>query len=371
MIYLIYGGIVMSQADYSEKIRLLQAEAKKCGLRTAIVNYLTEAAANCPNQQLPNGLSVEDAADAIIKTSQIYTKARDAKLSLEEMRQMIAENIVNMDGEQAISYLTGLHVLFGNIGKERNPDPTPEQDQAELPCEQDKWDVQESNMSVEEQVDELVATMPRPDLGLVGDFIAGQEFQEAVFGNTNADVQPGSRKTPEKLTWEQNAIHATVMYAEAAQGNISTVQPHIDPGILTVSTGAYTDTMRVKLQLLNNEITEQEAYSAMNDIESAMAVGLAAALGIALAVGAIAGGLAIGAFLVSAGLILDGAVFVANLIALIGVGFGIELYEQLEWRIQDAYHKWKQKNWRRIKKAKQTISQGMTTVRNAIRRWFS
>lgn len=357
----------MNKTDYSEKIHLLQAEADKLGLRTAIVNYLTETADNCPGQNLPNGLSAEAAADAIIKTSRIYSEARDAQLSTEQMRSMIAENISDMTGEQAVQYLSGLHVLLGSIGKERNEALTPEMTEEQLAQQLNEKETMQPGMSIEEKVDELIDTMPRPDLDLLSDFVADQECQEAIHG----DAQTEEQKTLEKLTWEENAIRVAVVYSEAAQGKIKNIDGNIDPGMLAATTGAYTDSVRIKQQLQKGEITEQEAQTRLSDVESALAVGLAAALGIALAVGASVAGILIGKFLMSVGWTLDAATFVASLICLFGIGGGISLYEYLVWKIPEVYTEWKKKNWKKIKKAKQTVAKGMTTVRNAIGRLFS
>ncbi len=251
----------------------LAAETQKDGLKNAIVAHLDEIAAQQYDGKLPNGMSVECAAESIIKTAEGYINARDAQqaagieFTADEVRSKIAENLKNMTMEQAVAYLSHLKLIYRHFVADSDNEVTEES----LKNEYEQILAKAEGKSLPEQVDELVDTLDVERaswfMNAVNDDLVQQESIEGTVEKIQA----------ERATFETAAIRGAAIYGEAVNGNIEDMSPMVDPGTVTAEAAAYTDAAFVAAQVENGEITEEEGEKQLGWIGKALAIAMAVA----------------------------------------------------------------------------------------------
>lgn len=263
-------------SDYTNIVHVearLAAETQKKGLKDTITAYLNDIAAQRPDGKLPNGMSVECAAESIIRTAEGYVNTRYAQqatgtaLTADEVRGKIAENLKDMTMEQAVAYLSHLQLVYKHFAPDALTGVTAE----DLKMEYEQILGNAEGKSLQQQVDELVEALDVEQtnrfLNAVDDELVQQEAVEGTIEKIQAEY----------ATCESAAIRGAAIYGEAVQGNIEGIAPSVDPGTVTAEAAAYTDAAAVATKLENDEITEEEAEKQLGWIGTALAVAMALA----------------------------------------------------------------------------------------------
>lgn len=271
----------MKNVNMNTVAETIAENAKNVGTREALVQYLSQIAANLPDNKFPNGYTPQQAGDEIWNTTVTYTGAYNAKITKDELREMIAQQCQYMTSEQAAEYLAGIHVFYNNLG---NPAAKSEQLAEEIRSMAAAGD----GVSVEEHIEELVDRLDPQTMPSVFGFVHQVEENMNENGETAVDATLVSDRLSQHLDTEQRAIYAAVEYGEVVQGNVQNVDPGINPSMVAAGTCAAADAAKIAMDEQSGAITVEEAGEQLNLVERAFMAALAGLWGAAyMAIGVV------------------------------------------------------------------------------------
>lgn len=248
--------------------------AKEKGVRGAIIEHLTNIAADLPDGKMPNGYTVEQAADEILKTTSVYTEARDAQITKDDLHTMIGKHCESMTGEQAAEYLAGIHVFYNNLGKpvkDSETDTYQEQIVGQIRNMAEKGD----DVSIAEHVDALLESIDPEKMPSIFGFIHEAEESKSEGAAVAADAAFVGVQLNRHFDAQQHAIHAAAEYGEAVKGKIEGVSTDVNPGMVAATSAAAADAANVAMDAKAGKITPEAAEEKLNMIERAFMAALA------------------------------------------------------------------------------------------------
>lgn len=261
----------MKNVNMNAAVDMIRENAKNVGIREATTQYLAQIAENLPDGKLPNGYTAEQAADEILSTCVTYTDARDAKITKDDLHEMIAKHCRDMTSEQAAEYLAGIHFFYNNLGK------PPLDSSEQIASEIRRMARTGYDGSLEEHIDHLLDSLDPLTMPSVFGFVHQLDENKAEV----ADGTFVSVRLMLHLDAQENALYATAYYGEVVQGNVEDMPPETNPGVVAAGTCAAADAAKVSQDALSGVITAEEAEEQLNLIERAFMAALAGLWGAA------------------------------------------------------------------------------------------
>lgn len=246
---------IHSIAQVEEKITALVAEK---GLLDGIASYLAGVSSYEEVDLMPNGDTAYEAAEKIVKTAGAYVSARDARLSVEDLQDRIAENCADMTAEQVLRYLAAIHVCC-----DPGDGDTPEERARQVTQQFERLMARGSQVSLQEHIDTLLEGITPDRLPSVMAFVQEMNAEELI---PEAQLNQHLNRMADA---RNHAIRGAALYAQAVQGALEGIAPETDAGLLTARAAAVTDSTEAAM---DTEAPEQQLHWIENAFISAVAL---------------------------------------------------------------------------------------------------